>query len=76
MKENRINYNSMSEIFELLEHHIVNNTVLRNYGNLLDDKIYIRGHGDVNLICQDSAVFAKVLNAQPHDFQAKKGKSD
>jgi len=76
MKENRINYSSMSEVFELLKHHKVNYAILRNYDNLLDDEIYMGGHGDVDLICEDSTVFAKVLNAQPHDFHVKNGKSD
>ena len=33
--------------------------ILRNYDNLLDDEIYMGGHGDVDLICEDSTVFAK-----------------
>lgn len=76
MIANRTNYNSMSEVFELLNYLKVNYAILRNYYNLLEDDIYIGGHGDVDLICEDSAIFAKALNALPQEFHVKNGKSD
>lgn len=69
-------FNSITEVFDLLNHHKINYAVLRNYDNLLDDDIYMDGHGDVDLICEDSAVFAKVLHAFPQEFHVKNGEPD
>ena len=71
-----INYSSISEIFELLNYHKVNYVILRNYDNLLDNDIYMEGHGDVDLLCEDSAVFAEALKAYPQEFHVKNGKPD
>jgi len=69
-------FNKMSEVFDLLNHNKINYAVLRNYENLLDDQIYMTGHGDVDLICDDSLKLAKVIGAMPQDFHTKKEKHD
>lgn len=56
-------YNSMREVIDLLNSNKVNYAILRNYGNLLDDEIYMDGHGDVDVICEDSKEIVKILDA-------------
>jgi hypothetical protein len=76
MIKNIISYDRVSDVFELLNQNKVNYAILRNYDNLLDDNIYMDGHGDIDLICEDSAVFAEVIKAYPQEFHVKNGKPD
>ena len=57
------NYNNFSEIINLLDLHKINYVIMRNYSNLLSDDIYISGHADIDILCEDSVKFAKVVNA-------------
>lgn len=76
MQKDMANYNNMMDVFNLLNQEKVNYVVLRNYDNLLDDDIYMSGHGDVDLMCDDSTVFAQVIGALPQKFHVKNGKHD
>ncbi len=58
------NYNSIQEVFDLLNKSGVEYLVLRNYENILSPEMYVNGHGDVDLLCADSRVLAKVINAE------------
>jgi hypothetical protein len=62
----------MREVFELLNHHNVNYAVLRNYNNLFEDNIYLEGHGDIDLICDNSSFLAQTIQANPQEFHLKK----
>ena len=57
------NYNNFSEIINLLDLHKINYVIMRNYSNLLSDDIYILGHADIDVLCEDSIKFAKTINA-------------
>ena len=57
-------YNNISEVFELLNQAGISYLVLRNYENLLAPEMYMDGHGDVDLLCADSQIVAKLLNAK------------
>lgn len=56
-------YNSVSEVFDLLNQAGISYLVLRNYENLLAPEMYMDGHGDVDLLCADSQEVASILNA-------------
>lgn len=58
------NYDKAEELFKKLNSSNSNYLVLRNYENLLDPKIYVGGHGDIDILCEDSQAIVKVLNAQ------------
>lgn len=47
--------------------------ILRNYDNLLEDEIYMDGHGDIDLICADSEKLAEEVQAFPHPGHVKNG---
>jgi hypothetical protein len=59
------NYSRMKEVFDLLNKCGINYAVLRNYDNILDDEIYMDGHGDVDLLCFNSVELAKKIQANP-----------
>lgn len=69
-------YKSMKEVFDILNQNQIVYAVLRNYDNLLEDEIYMDGHGDVDLICADSDLLAETIKANPQEFHMKKGMSD
>lgn len=73
---NQHSFSSMKVVFELLNQHNIKYAVLRNYDNILEDEIYMDGHGDVDLICEDSEALAMVLKAYPHQHHFKKGEHD
>lgn len=39
--------------------------VLRNYENIAEDSLYVDGHGDVDLLCENSRVLANKIGAKP-----------
>ncbi len=47
-------YNSIEEFFSALNAAGINYLVLRNYENLLKPEIYVDGHGDIDLLCDNS----------------------
>ncbi len=58
------NYDSIQEVFEILNKAGVKYLVLRNYDNLLSPSMYMDGHGDVDLLCADSHELAQAINAE------------
>jgi len=66
----------MQEVIDILNMNHVNYAILRNYENLLDDEIYMDGHGDVDLICEDSNQIAKLLNVYFSKTHTIRGEGD
>ncbi len=57
-------YNTILDVFNILNVNNVPYVVLRNYENLLEPEMYMEGHGDVDILCADSQVIVKLLGAQ------------
>lgn len=66
-------FSSIQEVFEILHTKKINYAVLRNYNNLLEDNIYMDGHGDIDIICADSKAIVTALDAYSNDTQEKDG---
>lgn len=66
-------YNSIQEVFDILHAQKVDYAVLRNYSNLLEDDIYMDGHGDIDIICADSLAIVNALNAYSNDTNKRDG---
>lgn len=64
-------FNNIQDVITLLNISSVAYAVLRNYDNLLEDDIYMDGHGDIDLICADSRKLASILNAIDHPGHVK-----
>ncbi len=60
------NYKNIEEVFKSLNAANVNYLVLRNWENLLDPQIYVGGHGDIDILCEDSRDIVSVLNAESY----------
>ena len=58
-------YNSIEEFFSALNAAGINYLVLRNYENLLEPELYVGGHGDIDLLCDDAQSIARLVEAQP-----------
>lgn len=58
------NFKSAEELFTKLNAANANYLVLRNYENLLDPEIYVGGHGDIDILCEDSQIIVNILNAK------------
>lgn len=57
------NYNSIVEIFKILNQNNIDYLILRNFENLLDDRIYVGGHEDIDFLVADSKEVIKALGA-------------
>lgn len=69
-------YNNILEVIEQLEASETRYLILRNYDNLLNDALYMNGHGDIDILCENSLKLAKSLNATPDPNHIKNGKHD
>ncbi|NLG05026.1 MAG: hypothetical protein GX567_14520 [Clostridia bacterium] len=45
--------------------------ILRNYENLLSPDFYLNGHGDVDILCEDSRALAKAIGAKSYTNKTK-----
>lgn len=61
----RYEFGSITDFFCALNQAEINYLVLRNYENLLNPEIYVGGHGDVDLLCDDSRAIVELTGAQP-----------
>lgn len=59
-------YNNFSEVAELLKLHNINYVIMRNYSNLLSEELYISGHPDIDILCENSAELAETINAKQY----------
>lgn len=57
------NYRNFIDVITILRQHNINYVILRNYSNLLSDELYISGHADIDILCEDSIALAKAINA-------------
>ena len=65
MDAHQCNFNGIRAFFEALNQAGVRYLVLRNYENLLEPEMYLDGHGDLDLLCEDSDQLARVICAIP-----------
>lgn len=56
-------YNNFQEVIDILHSNSINYLILRNYDNLLSPEMYQDGHGDVDILCEDSIKLADAINA-------------
>src|SRR5690554_5015487 len=69
-------FDTIQELIEHLNASSVAYAVLRNYDNLLEDEIYMEGHGDIDLICEDSMKLASEIGAVDHPGHVKNGQGN
>lgn len=69
-------FDTIQELIEHLNASSVAYAVLRNYDNLLEDEIYMDGHGDIDLICEDSRKLASDIGAIDHPGHIKNGQGN
>ena len=61
----RYQFDNIVEFFNLLNAAEINYLVLRNYENLLSPEMYLDGHGDIDLLCEDAQGIVKLVGAVP-----------
>lgn len=57
-------WNSIQEIFVTLNQYSINYAILRNYELLSDTKIFMHGHEDIDILCDDIALIKKILDTR------------
>ena len=57
-------FDSISQVFNLLNDCGANYLVLRNYENMLNPELFVGNHADIDLLCEDSQKIVKILDAQ------------
>lgn len=57
-------YTNIAEMFARLNAAGCEYLVLRNYENLLEDEIYMAGHGDIDMLCRDAKEIVDVIGAK------------
>lgn len=60
-------YNSFQEVLDILHKNNVKYLILRNYDNLLEPELYQDGHGDVDLLCENSQEIVELLRAKCYE---------
>ena len=58
-------FTSIVELFQVLNDVGIRDLVLRNYENLLEPEMYVGGHGDIDLLCDDSQAIVHLIDAKP-----------
>lgn len=61
----RCGFASIVEFFQALNDAGIRYLVLRNYENLLEPEMYVGGHGDIDLLCDDSQAIVHLIDAKP-----------
>jgi len=56
-------FKNIQQVIDKLNADAVNYLILRNYECLLDDKIYVGGHEDIDILCENAASIVKSLGA-------------
>lgn len=57
-------YTSIADMFYRLNEAGCDYVVLRNYDNLLEDNIYMAGHGDIDMLCRDVKQVVNTIGAK------------
>ena len=62
-------YDTIHDFLNALNTSGIKYVVLRNYEKMLEPKMYMDGHGDIDLLCEESNSMARAIGAQPfqHD---------
>lgn len=76
MKASQKEYLSIFDFISTLKDSSIEYAILRNYENLLEESLYVDGHGDIDLICSNSKQLAQYLNARPHEGHIQNGVHD
>lgn len=58
-------FDRIEEFFMALNQADINYLVLRNYEKLLEPEMYVGGHGDIDLLCDDARSIVQLVEAQP-----------
>lgn len=61
----KCSYTNISEFFQTLNDAGIRYLVLRNFENLLEPEMYVGGHGDIDLLCDDSQEIVHLIDAKP-----------
>ena len=59
-------YTHIADMFDRLNKAGCEYVVLRNYDNLLEDEIYMAGHGDIDMLCRDVKKVVSAIHAKPY----------
>lgn len=59
-------FDRIEEFFASLNQANVNYLVLRNFENLHEPEMYVDGHGDIDLLCDDAQALVTLVEAQPN----------
>lgn len=57
-------YTNIADMFARMNKADCEYVVLRNYDNLLEDEIYMAGHGDIDLLCRDVKQVVDAIDAK------------
>lgn len=60
-----VEYDNIADMFARLEASAVSYVVMRNFDNLLEDSIYMAGHGDIDMLCADMKQTVDAIGAKP-----------
>ena len=60
-------FSSFQEVLDILHANDVKYLILRNYDNLLMPEMYQNGHGDVDMLCEDSMQIVNLLHARCYE---------
>lgn len=59
-------YNNFTEVIQLLHSNNINYVIMRNFANLTSEELYISGHPDIDILCENSIELAKAINAKQY----------
>src|SRR5690554_42612 len=74
--KNKANFKNIHQVIARLNSSTVAYAILRNYDNLLEDELYMEGHGDIDLICEDSRKLAPDIGALDHPGHVRNGEGN
>ena len=60
----KVRFYKIADVFDVLNKNQISYLVLRNYENLLKPEMYLDGHGDLDLLCEDSQEIVRLLDAK------------
>ena len=66
-------YANFRDVLEVLHRNQILYVILRNYDNLLEQKVYMDGHGDVDMLVEDSYKVADLLGAKTYQMHGDDG---
>ena len=61
----KCHFENIEEFFLVLNQANINYLVLRNFENLLEPKLYVDGHSDIDLLCESARTIVELVDARP-----------